>query len=233
MRLWWWLGGQVGEEGFAGAAGGAGGQVVAVDGDPGPDPVRPRRLLRCGEEVAEPVAGGVAAVGVGELLQGGGGECLRVEQDADLWPLAADRGQGALGQRSASELDQGVGAPLPGGAVIALGGRGHDRVQSGHQRGAAFRVELAAHQHRPGDRRDRQVALLERLRRVGTIRVDVGADAFADGGEPGQVQRRRGVGQHRLHSLDLFETDLVGQPDHLLYVLGGDVAGLGGAGELG
>ena len=66
------------------------------------------------------------------------------DEDAEAGSDPADGGQLPGGQRESGQVDQGVGAALPGGAQVTLGGWAHQRLQGGAQRGGAFGVEPAA-----------------------------------------------------------------------------------------
>ncbi len=113
-------------------------------------------------------------------------------------------------------------APLGGAAGVTAARRSHQRVQRGGQRGAALRVQLAAHQHhaitrRQGERPPREVDL-----RVGlaAVRVHVHQHPGTHAAQPLRHIHRPDRDQRRLRRRGVRHTDPLGQPHHLINMPG-------------
>jgi hypothetical protein len=117
-------------------------------------------------------------VGVGS---GGGEEGLRCDDQTQLWPGAADRGQTRTIEAATGDVGEGVGASLGRGAVVVRAGWFHQGVKNRQQRRAGFGVELAAYGEHAAATGNGEPSPLERGFRVWfwAVGVDVCSDAFA------------------------------------------------------
>ena len=192
---------------------------LAESGDPRDGGITGQPANRLGGHGATPLElSGRRAVDPGQRVDGG--------RDDQLGPRAATVPGNQACTTAAADLQQGIGHPLPGGALVALRGLGI-RLDRRPDDGAGVRSDLTLDPDQAAHRlADLQVAPLVRPVGFGerALGIHLVFEVLGDANELPGIHAFRGLEQHRLRFANLRGPDMFGGPGHRNRVLVADLA---------